>query len=70
LAEANAIGYSGAAWAAGSWVDLAGGSDVYWNGTAFVAGIAPVVEDPEPEADETEAAPPTRRTRKRTDETE
>jgi hypothetical protein len=68
LAEANALGYSGPAWAAGSWIDLAGGADAYWDGAAFVAGIAPVVEDPEPEEDADAA--PTKRARKRRDESE
>lgn len=45
LAEANGLGYSGAAWTAGQYVELADGSDVYWNGATFVAGRAPVVED-------------------------
>jgi len=60
LAEANALGYSGAAWTTGQYVELADGSDVYWNGTAFVAGRAPVVvEEDEPA--------PAKRTRKRAD---
>lgn len=55
LAAANALGLSlGARWAAGTWVDLAGGSDIYWAGAAFVAGQAPAEEEPEAEP---EAAP-------------
>jgi hypothetical protein len=50
LAEANALGLAlGPVWAAGQWVDLAGGGDIHWAGAAFVAGVAPVVEDPAPE---------------------
>jgi hypothetical protein len=45
LAEANALGLSlGPVWASGSWVDLAGGGDIHWAGTAFAAGLAPVLE--------------------------
>lgn len=62
LAEANALGYAGPAWTAGQWIDLAGGGDAYWNGTAFVAGVAPVVEE-----DTTTSASPKRR-RKADDE--
>jgi hypothetical protein len=52
LAQANALGLSlGAVWAEGSWVDLAGGEDIHWDGTAFAAGIAPapVVEEGQPQ---------------------
>jgi len=45
LAEANSIGYSGAAWTTGQYNELADGTDVYWNGTAFVLGRATVVEE-------------------------
>lgn len=50
LAQANALGLTlGAVWASGTWVDLAGGGDIHWNGTAFALGQAPAL-DPEPEA--------------------
>lgn len=65
LAEANSLGLSlGAAWAEGEWVDLAGGADIHWNGTAFAPGAAPAPEPP-PEEDAQQA---TKRGRRKAEE--
>lgn len=45
LAAANALGYTGPAWTTGQFVILGDASEAHWNGSAFVAGRAPVVEE-------------------------
>jgi len=46
LAEANALGLSlGAAWTGGTYLPLDPVGTVYWDGTAFVLGVAPALDD-------------------------
>jgi hypothetical protein len=59
LAAANALGLTlGAAWPAGSYVVLGDASQAHWDGLAFAAGAAPVVEATATEAKRKPGRPP------------